>query len=183
MTNILIVFPKLENGRSIKSILVRNGYAVTAVCTTGAQALTYIEEWDSGIVLCGYALPDMIYWELHAYLRPEFQMLVITGPQHCGEHSADNLLYLPMPFKANEVLSTVEMMEQARIRRKRKLRQQPKVRNEEELQTISQAKKLLMERNHLTEAEAHRYLQKTSMDSGTNLVETAQMVLSVMMEG
>lgn len=37
-----------------------------------------------------------------------------------------------------------------------------------------------MERNHLTENEAHRYLQKCSMDSGTNLVETAQMVLTLM---
>ena len=34
----------------------------------------------------------------------------------------------------------------------------------------------------MTEVEAHRYLQKTSMDSGTNLVETAQMVLSMMTE-
>jgi AmiR/NasT family two-component response regulator len=34
----------------------------------------------------------------------------------------------------------------------------------------------------MTEEEAHRYLQKTSMDSGTNLVETAQMVLSMMTE-
>ena len=37
-----------------------------------------------------------------------------------------------------------------------------------------------MERNHMTEEEAHRYLQKTSMDSGTNLVETAQMLLTLM---
>ena len=44
------------------------------------------------------------------------------------------------------------------------------------------AKELLMVRNHMTEEEAHRYLQKTSMDSGTNLVETAQMVLSMMTE-
>ena len=34
----------------------------------------------------------------------------------------------------------------------------------------------------MTEEEANRYLQKTSMDSGTNLVETAQMVLSMMTE-
>ncbi|MFR3319996.1 MAG: ANTAR domain-containing protein [Lachnospiraceae bacterium] len=32
----------------------------------------------------------------------------------------------------------------------------------------------------MTEEEAHRYLQKTSMDSGTNLVETAQMLLTLM---
>ena len=47
---------------------------------------------------------------------------------------------------------------------------------------IKDAKELLMARNHMTEEEAHRYLQKTSMDSGTNLVETAQMVLSMMTE-
>ena len=34
--------------------------------------------------------------------------------------------------------------------------------------------------NGMTEEEAHRYIQKCSMDSGTNLVETAEMVLSMM---
>jgi response regulator NasT len=36
-----------------------------------------------------------------------------------------------------------------------------------------------MERNGMSEEEAHRYIQKTSMDSGTNMVETAQMVISL----
>ena len=29
----------------------------------------------------------------------------------------------------------------------------------------------------MTESEAHRYIQKCSMDSGTNLVETSQMII------
>ena len=37
-------------------------------------------------------------------------------------------------------------------------------------------------RNNMSEEEAHRYLQKSSMDSGTNMVETAEMVLSIMAE-
>ena len=37
-----------------------------------------------------------------------------------------------------------------------------------------------MERNSMTEEEAHRYIQKCSMDSGTNMYETAQMVISLM---
>ena len=45
---------------------------------------------------------------------------------------------------------------------------------------INEAKALLMSRNNMTEEEAHRYIQKCSMDSSTNLVETAQMVLAVM---
>ena len=34
-----------------------------------------------------------------------------------------------------------------------------------------------MERNSMTEEDAHRYLQRISMESGTGMVETAQMVL------
>ena len=44
------------------------------------------------------------------------------------------------------------------------------------------AKILLMERNHLSEEEAHRYIQKSSMDNGTNMVETAQMILTLLFE-
>ena len=52
-------------------------------------------------------------------------------------------------------------------------------RSSEERRLIDEAKALLMERNNMTESEAHRYIQKCSMDSGTNLVETAQMVISL----
>ena len=36
-----------------------------------------------------------------------------------------------------------------------------------------------MDRNHLTEEEAYRYIQKCSMDSATGMVETAQMILTL----
>ena len=66
----------------------------------------------------------------------------------------------------------------------RRLRQkkQPKKRSQREENYIRNAKFLLMERNHLLEEEAHRYIQKSSMDSGTNMVETAQMILMLMFE-
>mgnify|MGYP002618652292 FL=1 len=54
-----------------------------------------------------------------------------------------------------------------------------KNRTEEEKKILWEAKAVLMERNHMTEEEAHRYIQKCSMDSGTSLTETAQMVLSM----
>ena len=39
---------------------------------------------------------------------------------------------------------------------------------------------ILGQRNNLTEEEAHRYMQKRSMDNGTGLTETAQMILSLL---
>jgi response regulator NasT len=47
---------------------------------------------------------------------------------------------------------------------------------------IDRAKRGLMKKNRMTEEEAHRYLQKTSMDSGTGLTETAQMILRLIGE-
>ena len=67
-------------------------------------------------------------------------------------------------------------------RKRRKRRESVQKRSAEEKETINQAKALLMERNHMSEEEAHRYLQKNSMETGTNMLETAQMVLMILDE-
>ncbi len=36
-----------------------------------------------------------------------------------------------------------------------------------------------MERNNMTEEQAHRYLQKTSMNSGNSMLDTALMIISL----
>ncbi len=54
----------------------------------------------------------------------------------------------------------------------------PVQRCEEDRRLVERAKERLMERQSMTEAEAHRYLQKRSMDSGVRLVDVARLVLS-----
>lgn len=87
-----------------------------------------------------------------------------------------------MPIKVYDLMNTVEMMTRSMVQRRRKRRQEQKERSPGQQMLIKKAKELLMERNNMSEGEAHRYLQKCSMDSGTNLVETAEMVLSIMAE-
>ena len=64
MTGILIVFPKAEDGKSIRNLLVRHGYDVAAVCTLGSQVLNDMDMMNSGIIISGYRYPDMHYMEL-----------------------------------------------------------------------------------------------------------------------
>lgn len=160
---------------------MQNGYRVDALCTTGAQVLQSANELGGGIVVCGYRFVDMMYTELHEYLPPEFEMLLVASPANCGERDLANIVCLSMPLKVNELLQTVEMMEYTIMRRRKKKKTKPKERTEEEIALIGDAKALLMERNNMTEEEAHRYMQKRSMDNGTGLTETAQMILSLMM--
>ena len=126
-------------------------------------------------------LADMIYSQLHEDLPFGFEMLLMASQNILGSGIVEEgIVSVIMPLKGNDLISTVDMMIQATERRKRRQRLKPKERNPEETALIRQAKELLMDRNHLSEEEAHRYIQKCSMDSGTNMVETAQMVLIMM---
>lgn len=184
MLSIIVAFPKLEDAKNIRNVLARNGFEVTAACTNGAQVVTLANKLDAGIVLCGYRLTDMLYLQLHNYLPVGFEMLLMASPSKLSEVTNNSIVCLSMPIKMNDLLNTVQMMSYNYYRRLKKQKamenKRPKVRSEQDKATIAKAKILLMERNNLTEEEAHRYIQKTSMDSGTNMVETAQMLLTLM---
>ncbi len=180
MTNIIVALPKLEDAKGIRNILVRSGFTVTGVFTTGAQAISHTDGLNDGIVVCSYKLVDMVYDQLHECLPPGFEMLLMASQRLINECYGNDIVCLSMPLKADDLINTVNMMVEGIERRRRRLKQKPRVRNVQEEAAIKEAKGILMVRNHMTEEEAHRYLQKCSMDSGTNLVETAQMVLSMM---
>lgn len=180
MTNIIIVFPKPEDGRSIRNLLVRNGFHVAGVCVTGTQAIHAADELNDGIVVCGYKMPDMVCTELHDLLPPGFELLLVASAHYLSECLGNDMVCLSMPLKTQELFDTLHMMTEQVERRRRRLRTRPKERSEEERLLIGEAKVLLMRRNSMTEEEAHRYLQKCSMDSGIGMTEAARMVLALM---
>ena len=181
MSSIIVVFPKKEIATNIRNILVRNGVDVIGVGTTGAQAVQCADNLDEGIIVCGYKMADMLYTELREYLPDTFEMLLIASPDRCSD-GIRGVISLSMPFKVFDLMNTMEMMLRSMDRRRKKRKADLKNRNPEQQALVGKAKELLMDRNHMTEEEAHRYLQKCSMDSGVNMVETAQMVLSIMAE-
>jgi response regulator NasT len=180
MENVVVVFPKVEDAKSIRNLLVRNGYQVGAVCTSGAQALAAADKLGAGVVVCGYRYPDMMYDELYENLPRSFEMLLVASARVLGPGIAEGIVTVEMPLKVHDLVNSLEMVVGNLQRSRKKRHAQPAQRNDHDKKVITEAKALLMERNHMTEEEAHRYLQKTSMDSGTNLVETAEMIFALM---
>lgn len=179
MLSIMIAFPKIEDAKNIKNILVRSGYEVNATCTSGSQTISLANELDGGIIICGYHLLDMHYNQLNSYLPKGFEMLLIASPKRFEDCMNHSIVCLRMPIKANDLLSTLEMMTCNYRRKKKQEKQKPKERSEADKKTIEKAKLILMERNNMSEETAHRFIQKTSMDSANSLLETAEMILSI----
>ncbi|MDO4514314.1 MAG: ANTAR domain-containing protein [Lachnospiraceae bacterium] len=179
MTNIIVAFPRSEESTGVKNLLVRNGFRVTAVCTTGAQVMSQVDSLNDGIIISGYRLADMMYSELNSYLPEDFEMLLIASRQVLGAGTGGDIMCLSMPLRVQELLQKVSLMVENMERRRRRRKLQPRERNSEELDVILEAKQMIMKRKNITEDEAHRYLQKNSMDSGVNMAEMARMVLTM----
>lgn len=181
MGSIIVAMPKMEDARKIAEMLKSRGMYRIEICTTGNSVLQRVHQLDSGIVICTRNLKDMYCNELADNLSEYFEMLLLTsreGLQNCPE----GVVTVAMPFRVAELVSSVEMMMMQLERRIRRARSGPRKRSVEEQECIDRAKKLLMERNSMTEQEAFRYIQKCSMDSCTNMVETAQMILMLQVE-
>lgn len=99
MVNVIVLFPKQEVARSIRNLLVRSGFEVTAVCATGAQVVQRMEGVEEGLVVCGYKCSDMIYSELREYLSEEVKMLLIASRQYLDDCVYPNVIGLSMPLK------------------------------------------------------------------------------------
>lgn len=181
MANVVVAFAKDTDAVNFKNILVRRGFNVAAVCNSGAQALSAMEDLGNGVIVCGYRLGDMICEELASDLPSYFQMLLVASPSKLETIDlSDNVISLQTPLQTDVLVSTLNMMLDGVSKKRRKYKEGiKKERTDKEKETIRKAKELLMERHHMTEPEAHHYLQKCSMDSGTGIVEAAEMLISL----
>ena len=169
--NIIVAFAKADNAQNIKSILSRGGFDGVITCSSGVQALSAMDDLGSGVIICGYRLSDMLYY---------FKMLLIASTDKApSEAENENFIYLSTPLQKADLFSTLNMMLEGVHRLKKKAKERRMQRSEADKKVINQAKALLMERHHMTEPEAHKYLQKCAMDSGTDMLETAEMVISL----
>ena len=103
-------------------------------------------------------------------------VLVISSPGNlelCGDR---NLIKLAVPSSRAEFFASLDLAQGVLAGGAPASRLHIQ-RSAEEERLICRAKAVLMEVNLMSEAEAHRFLQKRSMDTGAKLADTARLVL------
>ncbi|MCI8810569.1 MAG: response regulator [Oscillibacter sp.] len=170
----IIAFSNAEAQRRIRRLLESGGCRPAVCCTSGGEAIRAARNIENSIIICGFRLPDMTANELAADLRGRAAVLVVSSAANVDLCEGENLYKLATPAPRAEFFAILDLLG----RSKETLRRRPPPRRDgEECRLIEKAKKLLMDVNRMTEAEAHRFLQKQSMDTGLKLTETAQTVI------
>ena len=176
MQNVIVAFESDTNSAKIREILESEGEFSCLMCRSAAEAKRAARKQHPCIIVCGFKLADGTCEDLFHDL-PEGCFMLMIGPRAKLELSeTEGIFKLQSPIRRGELLASVRMLVQ--FQRYIPREKGPVKRGEEEQRLIARAKAVLMERYGMTEEQAHRFLQKQSMDGGAKLTDTARLVLA-----
>lgn len=174
MDTIIVAFEHEAMSQRFSALMEQERVARCLICRSGDQVRRLLDKQQTYCVVCSPRLTDGPAEWLYQDLPPTCALLLV-GPQHVLDAcSSDDVFKLATPIRREEAVSTVRLLIQFGHRVERLLHSR---RSTLEQELVERAKNLLMERKGLSEEEAHRLLQKRSMDTGARLVQTARRIL------
>ena len=175
---IVIAMPVHADAVKLRDMLKRSGiWEDIHICDRGGETLETVHNQDVSLIICFKRFSDMGFDELVNGVPPSVGILLLTRDVGQGPFYG-NVMKLSMPFKAEDLVSSaVTLVPELGCSYSKPRRTKKPVRSDAEQKIIHEAKLLLMERNDMTEPEAFRYMQKTSMDTGRSMTDTAEMIL------
>ena len=123
--------------------------------------------------LLGLAVAVAVLWFGYKPLHSA-AMLVVAAQSMLDLCENEDIFRLASPVRRGDLIASVGMLLRMGHRLEKYVRPR---RSREEESAIREAKALLMDRNGMSEEQAHRFLQKRSMDAGVRLGQAARLVL------
>lgn len=168
----------------IVETLTGQGYAVVGEAGDGQRAIELVEELKPDLVLMDISMPVMDGISATRYIaeRSLAPVVILTAfsQRDLIDQATDAgaMSYIVKPFSESDLVPAIEL---AKARFEQLVALEAEVSDLsarfETRKLVDQAKTLLMQRLELTEPEAFRWIQKTSMDRRLTMKDVAQTVI------
>ena len=184
MGRALIVSAGVSSNEYISARLAEMGYSRPVMIPSGAEARRRMLESNFELIVVNAPLPDEFGHELciDAVEKTDagvvFLVKAAQAEQLTAPLSDQGILLLSKPFSTTLFMQVMHMAAASNHRlqrmRQENARMQEKI---TQIRLVSRAKCCLVEHEHLTEAEAHRRIEKQAMDTRRDRTEIAQEIL------
>ena len=184
MGRALIVSAGASSNEYISARLTELGYTRPLIVPSGAEARRRMLESDFELIVVNSPLPDEFGHELCATAVEKTDAGVVllvkaaAAEQLLIPMSEQGVLLVSKPFSNTLFLQAIHMAS-ASNHRLQFLRQENNRMQEKlaQVRLVSRAKCCLIQHEQMTETEAHRYIEKTAMDTRRDRTEVAQNIL------
>ena len=186
MGRALIVSAGASSNEYIAARLTEMGYSRPVIIPSGAEARRRMTESDFELIVVNSPLPDEFGHEvcINAVEKTDagvvFLVKAAQAEQLLGPLSDQGVLLLSKPFSTSLFVQAMHMAAAGNGNHRLLRARQENARLQEKIaqvRLVSRAKCCLVEHEHMTEAEAHRYIEKQAMDTRRDRTEIAQEVL------
>ncbi|MDD2897443.1 MAG: response regulator [Desulfuromonadaceae bacterium] len=169
---------------NLKSMLVDLGFDEILECGDGAKAVELALASFPDIAILDVSMPGMDGISAAIEIRKKLKIPIMLLTSACDgatvkRASASGIAaYLTKPLRQQDLLPAIEIALQ-HTEAIEELKEKIDDLHEliENRKVIEKAKGLIMEKNHLSEAEAYRAMQKTAMDKRKTLLQVAGGIL------
>jgi response regulator NasT len=171
--NVFIAFSSKKVAISIAKIVIANGMNVVCLASSLAELKKYVHAYGNGTIVCGYRFNDDYVVDFVEEVPENINIIMVGNRLQLEECESERVFKLAVPLQRVDLVCSLNMLTSMDdcVR-------SGKVRNPEEEKLIREAKRLLIGRYSMTEEQAHRYIQKKSMDTGRRFVDIAKIILS-----
>lgn len=160
----------------LKSVLSQQGFFAENTVNKAASLLSLAQKMHGGVaVLTGFK--DFPIASLTELLPDGFCVLALVQSGRFAPACSPDRLTLPLPIDRPGFLQSVSLLAVESASDLGVLRAIDK-NDGEYAKTLTAAKNVLMSRYDMSEADAHRFIQKRSMDCGVKLIDMASFVIS-----
>jgi response regulator NasT len=171
MTKFAVAFHDGETAERIASLLRESGYDVIRTCSSADEVRRTFRMIQDGVLIAGVRLKNRSLDEVAADLSGHVEILCLCRPDQFAQISSEKIFRQAMPVSKSVLIAWADMLAQLHYQR------MPR-RPEADREMIRRAKEHIMEQKQMDETEAHRYLQRLSMNLGQPMSEIAERILN-----
>ena len=182
--SILIVSASEQFAAAAKTTFPERSYMAVEIRKNAAGARRFLLERYCDIMLINSPLPDEsgIELALDTAEKDSVGIMIAVPADHYGDVSdrftEQGVFAVAKPMPRERMAKTMRMLlaiqDKMHLMRQEVNAMQEKI---EELRTVDKAKFILIEKEHMTEDEAHRFIGKQAMDNGISRKKAAERIL------
>ena len=170
MTKFAVAFHDGETAERIASFLRGSGYEVIRTCSSADEVRRTFRMIQDGILIAGVRLRNRSLDEVAADLNDHVEILCLCRPDQFSQISSEKIFRQAMPVTRSVLIAWADMLAQLHYQRLPR-------RTESDRDMIQKAKDIIMEQKQIDETEAHRYLQRLSMNLHQPMSKVAERIV------
>ena len=174
MNRLIVAFSSDTAAHRICAWLAQSGFPARTVCRTGAEVVRAVRYMGGGSVICAARLPDYTADELYDDLDGQADLLVIGKPEQLSDCENPAIRRLPLPVGRYQLAEAAEANKAASPARAPAQPAPPG----QGLSRPAQARRPTAPRQ--ARPEAHRYLQRRSMEAHRKMADTARLIIAAL---